>query len=113
MPIFQTEINKLNIDDRFKIKIRHDIDYILAANIPGLIMIILYGSCARETTHHKSDVDLLLVINGELPEMIVRGKIYCDMDDYLDGVRTDVVFATNNSYETNTSLFAKQIQRTK
>lgn len=104
-------INNLQIDEKLKYKICHDIDYILEANIPGLDKIILFGSCARGDTHTKSDVDLLVVFDGELPDRTARGMVYCDLDDAVDGVRTDVVFATKDGFNTNNSAFSKQIQR--
>jgi len=62
--------------------------------------VILFGSCARESAHNKSDIDLMII--GDNITDNDENSIYFDcMPDVFSGyyVETDLLFSTNDRYD--------------
>lgn len=104
-------IDHLPIEDRFKIKIKSDVNYILTKNIPDLQKIVLFGSCAKGTAKNKSDVDLLFVVSENIPDRALRSEVYTDLDDRIQGVSTDAKFCTQNALEKATDIFSDEVNK--
>ncbi|MGL5675999.1 MAG: nucleotidyltransferase family protein [Cellulosilyticaceae bacterium] len=103
-------IEDIGLPTRFSVKLQKDIAYILECNEIEVRQIILFGSCARGTYKVTSDIDLL-VITEESVSRVVRGDIACELDEEIDGVRTDVVFYAREVFEASDSLLCNQIKK--
>ncbi len=66
-------LDSLNIEERFRQKIKYDLNYILSKSIPDMQKIIIFGSCARNSTKNKSDVDLMVVTSDFMVDRLLRG----------------------------------------
>lgn len=102
-------MNKL--PERFKNKIRSDVEFLLKSNIPNLKGIYLFGSCARGAVKIGSDVDLLVVTEELMKDREQKGRIRCELYEVMRGVATDLVFYTWNSLHSKEDLFTKQLRR--
>lgn len=102
-------MNKL--PERFKIKIRSDVEFLLKSNIPNLKGIYLFGSCARGSVKIGSDVDLLVVTEELIKDREQKGRIRCELYEVIRGVATDLVFYTWSSLHLKEDLFTKQLRR--
>jgi len=77
--------------------------------------VILFGSCARESAHNKSDIDLMII--GDNITDNDENTIYFDcMPDILSGyyVETDILFSTNdryNQFKVEPGYVQRQIER--
>ena len=89
------------LPDRFRVKIEHDLQYLLQAGIPGLRKVYLFGSCARGEVRSTSDIDLMVLTD-------IRGSL----DNPIIGVRTDLFFK-NERANTTDSVFDKALERDK
>ncbi|MEG0013344.1 MAG: nucleotidyltransferase domain-containing protein [Cellulosilyticaceae bacterium] len=104
------DLSDLHIPERFMKKLIKDMDYLLGYEALDIEEVILFGSCARGTCKVTSDIDIL-VITKESIERYVRGDIASELDEEVEGVRTDVVFYSRQVFETSTSLLVKQINQ--
>ena len=100
----------LKLPNRFEAKLKRDIDYLLAYEGLALEKIILFGSCARGDYKVTSDIDLLVVTSLSTLRYI-RGDIASELDEAIDGVRTDVIFYGREVFETSDSLLMRQIRK--
>lgn len=108
--MMERAIEEIGLPTRFSVKLQKDIAYILECNEIEVRQIILFGSCARGTYKVTSDIDVL-VITEESVSRAVRGDIASELDETLDGVRTDVVFYAREVFEASDSLLCKQIKK--
>lgn len=95
---------------RFKRKIEHDLQYLLKAQIPGLKKVYLFGSCARGQVRSTSDVDLMIQTAGRVADRALTADIRWELDQEMDGVRTDVVYTYDNG-EVMSRIFKKEVER--
>ena len=95
---------------RFKRKIEHDLQYLLKAQIPGLKRVYLFGSCARGQVRSTSDVDLMIQTDGRVADRALTADIRWELDQEMDGVRTDVVYTYDNG-EAMSRIFKKEVER--
>ena len=95
---------------RFKRKIEHDLQYLLKAQIPGLKKVYLFGSCARGQVRSTSDVDLMIQTAGRVADRALTADIRWELDQEMDGVRTDVVYTYDNG-EAMSRIFKKEVER--
>lgn len=100
----------LKLPNRFEAKLKRDIDYLLAYEGLKLEKIILFGSCARGDYKVTSDIDLLVVTTQSI-ERYIRGDIASELDEAIDGVRTDVIFYGREVFETSDSLLMREIRK--
>lgn len=84
------DVNKL--PERFQVKLKKDVQYLLSKNIPGLVQICMFGSVARNDYKWDSDLDIAVVTEQPLIDHYLRGEIVDVLEDAIDGVSTDVVF---------------------
>lgn len=95
---------------RFVRKIEHDLQYILQKPIPDLRKIYLFGSAARGEVRSTSDIDLLIVTEERIADRELAADIRWTLDEDIDGVRTDVVYA-NETAKKEQSAFNKELER--
>ena len=95
---------------RFKRKIEHDLQYLLKAQSPGLKKVYLFGSCARGQVRSTSDVDLMIQTAGRVADRALTADIRWELDQEMDGVRTDVVYTYDNG-EAMSRIFKKEVER--
>jgi uncharacterized protein len=105
------DIDSLKIEERFRQKIKYDLNYLLSKNIPDIQKIILFGSCARNIAKNKSDVDLMVVTSDFMVDRLLRGDIYCDLDEPLSGVTTDVVFYNEDDFKNANDTFTNEVKK--
>lgn len=101
-----------NLPVRFQNKIIHDLQYLVNAGIPGLKKIYLFGSCARGRVRSTSDVDLMILTEKKIIDRTISSDIRWTLDDPIDGVRTDVVFACEGM-DGASRVFKKEVDRDK
>ena len=108
--MIQKNLAEIELPERFKSKLEKDI--IFLKNYPNLDIekLILFGSCARGTLKINSDLDLL-IITSVTTDRYTRGDIASALDEAIDNVRTDIVFYTNDVFDTSTSLLVKRIKQ--
>lgn len=100
------------LPDRFRVKIEHDLQYLLQAGIPGLRKVYLFGSCARGEVRSTSDIDLMVLTEDKIADRALAADIRWSLDDPINGVRTDLVFK-NEQANTTDSVFDKALERDK
>ncbi|MGL4736004.1 MAG: nucleotidyltransferase domain-containing protein [Cellulosilyticaceae bacterium] len=103
-------LSELGLPNRFMIKIKKDLEQLLNYEAIQIEKIILFGSCARGTCKITSDLDLL-VVTHDVVSRSVRGDLASELDEPLDGVRTDIVFYNKQVFEEADSLFMRQIRQ--
>lgn len=103
-------LEDLSLPDRFKNKLKMDLDYILQSNISTLELILLFGSCANGRLKVTSDIDLM-IITAEKPDQTLRGDIASELAEPVKGVSTDVVFYTVDEVKSGKSSFLKQVMK--
>ena len=103
-------IESLRLPNRFQNKLIKDVDYILSKKLPDLLEIRLFGSIATGRYRASSDIDLLLVTDGNVENRTLRGEIHETLDEPLNGVVTDVVFYSIESFVNGTDTFSKELQ---
>ncbi len=97
---------------RFQKKIEHDLQYVTNAGIPGLKKIYLFGSCARGEVRSTSDIDLMILTEKRVTDRTLTSDIRWTLDDPINGVRTDVVFACAGMKESS-QIFRNEVERDK
>lgn len=111
----QIKIHRENygvLPERFITKIESDIAYILESKIPELKYVYLFGSCARGDLRSSSDIDLLILTKEKIKDRTIASTIRSELDDPMNGVKTDVVFMNVESIQDNT-VFNKIINKEK
>lgn len=103
-------IQELGLPVRFTEKLNRDLTYLLKYKDISIEQIILFGSCARGTYKVTSDLDLL-AITEESVERYIRGDIASELDEEVDGVRTDIVFYSRHVFDTSHSLLVQKIKQ--
>ena len=96
--------NYKHLPKRFVNKIDSDINFIIHENIPFLKKIYLFGSCARGDVRNSSDVDLLIVTEKPLTDRTLAAQIRWTLDDDLCGIKTDVVYMTEDTIQQNSAF---------
>ena len=104
-------ISKLNLPARFHNKLQQDLDYLLSKNFSDLLEIRVFGSCATGQYKASSDIDLLVITKEKLENRFLRGEIQETLDEPLDGVSTDVVFYTMESYLKSQDVFSSELRK--
>ena len=111
----QTVIHREEYKDlplRFQKKLEHDLQYVTNAGIPGLKKIYLFGSCARGEVRSTSDIDLMILTESRITDRTLTSDIRWTLDDPIDGVRTDVVFACEGM-KGSSWVFKREVDRDK
>ncbi len=111
----QTVIHREEYKDlplRFQKKLEHDLQYVTNAGIPGLKKIYLFGSCARGEVRSTSDIDLMILTESRITDRTLTSDIRWTLDDPIDGVRTDVVFACEGM-KGSSRVFKREVDRDK
>ncbi len=101
-----------NLPARFVRKIDFDLRYLSEKNIPGLKGVYLFGSLARREARSTSDVDLLIVTEKKLEDREMAADIRWTLDEAIDGVRTDVVYRSEE-HEAEKTVFGTVVNRDK
>ena len=101
-----------NLPLRFQKKIEYDLQYVTNAGIPGLKYIYLFGSCARGEVRSTSDIDLMILTESRITDRTLTSDIRWTLDDPIDGVRTDVVFACEGM-KGSSRVFKREVDRDK
>lgn len=104
-------ISKLNLPTRFHNKLQQDVDYLLNKCFSDLLEIRVFGSCATGQYRASSDIDLLVITNETIDDRFLRGEIQETLDEPLDGVTTDVVFYTMESYLKSQDIFSSELRK--
>lgn len=104
-------ISKLNLPTRFHNKLQQDVEYLLNKCFSDLLEIRVFGSCATGQFRASSDIDLLVITNEKIDDRFLRGEIQETLDEPLDGVTTDVVFYTMESYLKSQDIFSSELRK--
>lgn len=104
-------ISKLNLPTRFHNKLQQDVEYLLNKCFSDLLEIRVFGSCATGQYRASSDIDLLVITNEKIDDRFLRGEIQETLDEPLDGVTTDVVFYTMESYLKSQDIFSSELRK--
>lgn len=104
-------IFKLNLPTRFQNKLKHDIEYILNKCHSNVYEIRIFGSCATGQYRASSDIDLLIIAKEKMEDRTLRGEIQESLDEPMDGVSTDVVFYTVQSFLEAQDLFSRELRK--
>lgn len=79
---------------------------LLLEKVPGLSKVILFGSYARYEQKATSDLDILALTVWETPRE-TRGELCSVFNEY----NADLIFYTNQSFESSSCLFVTQVKR--
>lgn len=104
-------ISKLNLPARFHQKLEQDVNYLLDKRISDLLEIRVFGSCATGQYKSSSDIDLLVITKKPIEDRYLRGEIQESLDEPLEGVSTDVVFYTMDSYLNSQDIFSSELRK--
>ena len=74
--------------------------------------IYLFGSCARGEVRSTSDIDLMILTESRITDRTLTSDIRWTLDDPIDGVRTDVVFACEGM-KGSSRVFKREVDRDK
>ncbi len=94
----------------YQMKLCYDIQQIASMQIPDVVAIILFGSCARNEMKEGSDLDIL-VITTETVERNIRAELSSDLEEQRDGVSSDILFYTEIEFEKSISLLTREIKK--
>ena len=90
-------VEELNIPDTHKRFIKRYLDNI--RKFDCLSKIILFGSCAKETAVHNSDVDLFLLTKQKVPVNVEFNIIFDSIPSLSEGyVKNDVLLQSEEEY---------------
>lgn len=102
-------ILSLDLPDIYTRKLIKDCDKIVEVLGDQLVLISLFGSCARGDYKVGSDLDVFVLTYGPIDRHI-RGEIATELD-VIDGISTDVVFYTLESFRHSNSLFINNVRK--
>ena len=108
--VYKKEYERLPV--RFQKKLESDLNYLIKAEIPGMKKIYLFGSCSRGEVRSSSDIDLLIVTKTRLMDRSLMADIRWTLDEDLDGVKTDVVFACEEGC-LSSQVFQREVEKDK
>jgi predicted nucleotidyltransferase len=103
-------INSLKLPTRFQSKLRQDIAFVLK-KCEDIYEIRVFGSCATGKFRASSDIDLLVITKEKIQDRVLRGEIYEALDESKDGISTDVVFYTLDSFLNGQDTFSKELRK--
>lgn len=109
--IIEDNIIRLNLPSRFENKLRHDLYVIEASKIPGIIEVRIFGSGATGKLRASSDLDLLILTKQSVKQRVLRAELSEQLDMEYDGVSTDCVFYTMESFQTGQDTFSMELRR--
>ncbi|MCD8020547.1 MAG: nucleotidyltransferase domain-containing protein [Clostridiales bacterium] len=101
--------DKIQLPDRFLNKLKNDIDVINHYDL-DLVLVILFGSCAKNKITIESDLDLMFVTEDKI-DFHLKKEIQDIMLDPLAGVKTDAVFYTMDELRYGTSRFVLEVKK--
>lgn len=93
------------LENTFKGRLKQALQLIDSYNI-DYQKIGIFGSYARNEYNSRSDIDLCLIVNSK-PSRKISGSLREECE--LIGV--DIVFVTQEYFESNTSRFAEKLRR--
>ena len=95
---------------RYKNKLCSDLEKIFQYKLPELSRIVLFGSCARNQIRVGSDIDLLLLTKQPVAQG-VRGGLAAELEEPVEGVSTDVIFYTEDTFRASECRLVQEIQK--
>lgn len=113
-------IVKRSFLDSLRFPVRHKIalrDYLVAldsiAEEAGITDIWLFGSCAREEATAWSDVDLLVLVKGKLPEDMSRAKFVIYNGTYMlaEDPEVQLTIRFTDTFWDGTDFFTKSVKK--
>ena len=106
-------IDKLPLPDRYKRGLHAALRVIYSMNIEGFLYVILYGSCVTGKIKTSSDIDLLIVTEKKLVDRQLRSLIRENVDQTVEllNVTLDIVFYTEQTLQTDQSIFTNNIRK--
>lgn len=106
-------IDKLPLPDRYKRGLLAALRVIYSMNIEGFLYVILYGSCVTGKIKTSSDIDLLIVTEKKLVDRQLRSLIRENVDQTVEllNVTLDIVFYTEQTLQTDQSIFTNNIRK--
>ena len=107
-----TDYRKLNIPEHYKSNIAQVLKTCEEADISSQInQILLFGSCAKQTTHKGSDIDILIITDNQLDSRNKAEFIYLVNSKLIDDIDVDIIFYTVNSYLDGEMPLTKAIKK--
>lgn len=107
-----SELSRANPDSRFTQDIRELSDKLREAYPKSLI--VLFGSCAKNTAKFNSDIDIAVVLPDDLfSDREQRRKmrtLRSELSVTDSGIEADIVFLTESSWKDGTGLFVQNIK---
>ena len=106
-------IDKLPLPDRYNRGLLAVLRVIYSMNIEGFLYVILYGSCVTGKIKTSSDIDLLIVTEKKLVDRQLRSLIRENVDQTVEllNVTLDIVFYTEQTLQTDQSIFTNNIRK--
>lgn len=105
--------NNVKPESRHKKALRYAMEKIRASQLaPYVNELYLYGSYGRGTQRWDSDVDLLLTLDSDSPDLkkeIIKLKSEVSQDDVND-VQVDLKVLYGDDWKTNSMLYYQNIQ---
>lgn len=98
---------------KYKAAIVEAVNLIIKRDIPDLVHVVLFGSCARLHLHVGSDVDLLIVTNEAINDRRLISYVRADLEFLPDDMKGDIVFTTIDTFEKSTEKLHSDIRRDK
>lgn len=99
------------LPERYKSTIVESVNLIIKRNVPGLLQIILFGSCARLHLHVGSDIDILIATDKAIKDRRLVSFIRADLEFLPEDMQGDIVFTTKDNLDTNTEKLYSDIRR--
>lgn len=99
------------LPDIYKSSIVEAVNLIIDREIPDIIKIVLFGSCARLHLHVGSDIDLLIVTKEIIEDRRLVSYVRSDLEFLPDDMKGDIVFTNKECFETSTQKLYSDIRR--
>ena len=103
--------NFMQLPSNFQNGIIQCTNIVLEQNIPDLVSILLFGSCARNEINVMSDIDIAIVTKDIIRDRSIRGSIRSDFEDLNNGLTADAVFTTVEKLSNSNELLYQDIRR--
>lgn len=102
------------IPNKFATIIKKDVNFIVNLKIAQIDEISLFGSCSRNECRYNSDIDLLVITEGERLSRSTTGFIRGELE-YIDDtlVTTDVVFYDRDTFNGSKERIVDNMKRDK
>lgn len=105
---------KIRTESRHKQALRYAMEKISCSPLASYVNeLYLYGSYARGTQTWESDVDLLLILDGNAPNLkkkIIKLKAEVSQDG-IDDVQVDLKVLYGNAWKESSMLYYQNIRR--